>query len=321
MDQRASYPREVVTTLEDLVRFEWLVQSRRLLPSHPVYSILAGRHASRLRGRGLDFEEVRQYIAGDDIRYIDWRVTARTGSTHTKVFNEERERPGFIVLDQGSPMYFGSQRFFKSVTAAHIAALGAFYTVRRGDRVGGIVFNEDGYDYYPPRRNKESLQFYLQGIVGYNGRLPQRRVVQQNTSTLNEMLKRTASLVTHDYVINVISDLSAMDDGTRECLKKLSYHNDVILVHVYDPLEESLPDGRLVLTDGRSQMAWDNHRRHAPAGSLSPSDSLGAAYRKDFRALRAQLTEEFRQTRIPVVFFNTVDPVEDQVTRHMSAYG
>jgi len=306
----AGYPPEVVTTLEDLVRFEWLVQSRKLLPSHPVYSILAGRHASRLRGRGLDFEEVREYAPGDDIRTIDWRVTARTGETHTKVFNEERERPTFTVLDQSSGMFFGSQCFVKSVSAAHIAALGAFYTIKRGDRVGGIVFNDSDYAYFPPRRNKESLQYFLQGMVDYNHQLPLRREVKPNTAVLNDMLKRTASLVTHDYVISVISDLSMIDEATRESLKKMSFHNDVILIHLYDPLEEALPGGKLVFTDGKYQIGWDN-RRHR----------VGDAYRRDFQQMRKQLTDEFRHTRIPVVFFNTIEPVEDQVRQHLAAYG
>ena len=148
-------------------------------------------------------------------------------------------------------MFFGSQRFVKSVTAAHIAALGAFYTIKRGDRVGGIVFNDSDYSYFPLRRNKESLQYFLQGIVGYNQQLPMRQRIKPDPNVLNDMLKRTAALVTHDYVITVISDLSMIDETTRECLKKMSYHNDIILIHLYDPFEESLPDGRLVLTDGK----------------------------------------------------------------------
>jgi uncharacterized protein (DUF58 family) len=138
----SSYPPEIAVTLDDLMRYEWLVQTGKLLPSHPVYSILAGRHSSKLRGRGLDFEEVRPYIPGDDIRNIDWRVTARTGKTHSKVFTEEKERPTFILLDQTSWMFFGSTRFAKSVSAAQAAALGAFYTIKRGDRTGGIIFKE-----------------------------------------------------------------------------------------------------------------------------------------------------------------------------------
>jgi uncharacterized protein (DUF58 family) len=304
-----AYPIEVVTTLSDLMRFEWLVQSRKLLPSHPVYSILAGRHASKLRGRGLDFEEVRQYIAGDDIRNIDWIVTARTGEPHSKVFTEEKERPSFIVVDQSSCMFFGSKRFVKSVTAAHAAALGAFYTLKRGDRTGGLIFNEQGTDFIPPRRNKSSLQHYLQCLVKKNAQLPGRTEIRANTSLLNEALKKTTASITHDYVVTVISDFSMIDQETMELLQGMSYHNDVILLHIYDEQEEILPDGRLVLTDGEKQIVWNNQKKHQLA-----------SFKKDFSDMKKKLTEDFRHTRIPVVFFNTSIPVEDQVIQGMKRY-
>ncbi|MFT3823726.1 MAG: DUF58 domain-containing protein [Chitinophagaceae bacterium] len=305
-DSAAGYPPEVVTTLDDLMRFEWLVQSTALLPSHPVYSLLVGRHASKLRGRGLDFEEVRQYVPGDDIRNIDWLVTARTGKTHSKVFNEEKERPTFIVLDQSSWMFFGSQRYVKSVTAAQVAALSAFYTLKRGDRTGGIIFNEDGFDHISPRRSKGLLQYYLQCVVKRNELLPLRKTVYPNTNLLNRMLKQTASSVTHDYVIAVISDFSMIDEETKERLKIMSYHNDVILVHIYDAWDETLPDGKLVLTDGKHQVAWNNKKHH-----------WGEDYHTAFTKMREQLTAEFMHTGIPIVFYNTTEPVEDQVSYHM----
>src|SRR6202012_1822373 len=200
--KETSYPAEVVTTLQDLMRYEFLIQSGNLLPKHPVYAILAGRHASKLRGRGLDFEEVRHYVAGDDIRNIDWRVTALTGETHSKVFNEEKERPTFIVLDQSSQMFFGSRRFVKSVSGAHAAAVGAFYTIKRGDCVGGIVFNEEGYDYIQPKRSKALVQHFLQLVVNRNEVLPKRKIVKPNIET-------------------------------RQHLRNMSNHNDVILIHIY----------------------------------------------------------------------------------------
>jgi uncharacterized protein (DUF58 family) len=304
-----SYPLEVVTTLDDLMRFQWLVQPGGILPDHPVYSILAGRHSSKLRGRGLDFEEVRPYVPGDDIRNIDWRVTARTGKVHSKVFNEEKERPVFIVLDQTSWMFFGSRHFLKSVSAAHTAAISAFYTLKRGDRVGGIVFNEEGHDYSAPRRNKESLRYFLQSIVKRNSRLPLRSRIRPNTPWLNDILNETSSLITHDYVITVISDFSLIDNKTRELLKGIGNHNDVILVHLYDELEESLPDGRILLSDGRYQLTWNNSRH-----------DQGGSYQGNFREMRQRLTDEFRHTRIPIVFFNTADPIEDQLIKDLAKY-
>lgn len=300
------YPPEVVATLPDLLRFEYLVQAGHLLPAHPVYSLLAGRHASKLRGRGLDFEEVRLYVPGDDIRNIDWHVTARTGKTHSKVFNEERERPTFIVLDQTSRLFFGSQRYVKSVTAAHAAALGAFYTIKRGDRVGGIIFNEAGNDHIPPRRSKALVEHFLQCIVHRNQQLPHRTSIDNSAGPLNNILHRVQTAVTHDYVVTIISDFTVINDETKERLRNLSFHNDVILLHVYDPFEQALPDGKLVLGNGKKQIAWQNRRREA-----------GQRYSQAFDQWRQAITAEFRHTRIPIVFFNTSQPVEDQVRQSM----
>ncbi|MDI3319391.1 DUF58 domain-containing protein [Pinibacter soli] len=301
-NKQQAYPPEVATNLQDLMRYEYLVQAKNLLPSHPIYSILAGRHASKLRGRGLDFEEVRQYVAGDDVRNIDWRVTARTGLTHTKIFNEEKERPTFTILDQCSYMFFGSQRFVKSVTAAHAAALGAFYTIKRGDRVGGLIFNEDSYDHIAPKRSKALVQHFLQLIVNKNKLLPERKTIKPDVSRLNEMLRRTHSIVTHDYVIEVISDFTYINDETRHLLKSLSYHNDVIVIHVYDALDEALPDGKLILGDGRRQINWQNNKRN-----------WGRKYSDDFQDMQSHLINDMRHYRIPVVFFNTMQTVEDQI--------
>jgi uncharacterized protein (DUF58 family) len=304
--KKTEYPIEVVTTLQDLMRYEFLVQSGNLLPSHPVYAILAGRHASKLRGRGLDFEEVRHYVAGDDIRNIDWRVTARTGETHSKVFNEEKERPTFIVLDQSSSMFFGSQRFVKSVSAAHAAAIGAFYTIKRGDRVGGIIFNEDGYDFISPKRSKAVVQHLLQCVVNRNEKLPLRKVAEPNTGLLNSMLQRTQAVVTHDYVVTVISDFSTIDDETRQYLRNMSHHNDVILIHIYDALDEALPDGKLVLSDGKHQVAWQNSKK-----------KWGEKFKKSFADIQHELADEFSRYNIPIVFFNTAETIEDQVMHSM----
>lgn len=297
-----TYPPGVVITLEEMMRYEYYVQDIPLLPQHPVYTILAGRHASKLRGRGLDFEEVRVYVPGDDIRNIDWRVTARTGVTHSKVFNEEKERPAFLVVDQSSALFFGSQELMKSVVAAQVAALSAFYTVRRGDRVGGIVFNEDRNEYIPAARSKSHVQYLLTCIAELNAALPLRTVIRPHTPTLNEILHRTATLVTHDYVVTVISDFSSIDDDTIRYLEQMAAHNDVMLVHLTDPLEAQLPDGRLVLSDGNKQVLWSNDTKYN-----------GHRYTQDFETMKATLTDHFRNYRIPVIFIDTGAPVTSQI--------
>ncbi len=297
-----TYPVEVATTLNDLMRFEYMVHAGQILPNRPIYSLLAGRHAARMRGRGLDFEEVRLYVPGDDIRNIDWKVTARNMDTYSKVFNEEKERPTFTLLDQSSVMFFGSERYTKSVTAAHVAALTAFYTLKRGDRFGGLIFGDEGYDYLSPKRNKVLVEHFLQLVVARNNSLPGRAALTSNTPLINEMLSRAQRLVTHDYVITVITNGLMLDNDSKHLLRSLSYRNDVILVHVEDPMDRLLPPGKLVLTDGRRQINWNStHRR------------WGDAYTADYDQRIAALTEEFRPYRIPVSIMTTALPVEDQL--------
>ncbi|WP_349318522.1 DUF58 domain-containing protein [Chitinophaga sp. MM2321] len=293
------YPPGVVTSMEDLMRYEYYVQEIPLLPQHPVYSLLAGRHASRLRGRGLDFEEVRIYVPGDDIRNIDWHVTARTGVTHSKVFNEEKERPTFLLVDQSSMLFFGSSERVKSVVAAQLAALSAFYTIKRGDRVGGIVFNESGNDFITPKRSKEHVQYLLQSIVTKNRLLPERTQLLPNTQLLGNILQMARSVISHDYVLTVISDLSVMNDESRQHLRSIAMHNDVILIHITDPLEAVLPAGRLVLSDGEYQLLWENKHN--------------TRYSESYEAMKRSMVAEFRNYRIPVVFIDTATTVESQI--------
>jgi uncharacterized protein (DUF58 family) len=128
----------VYAELDDLVRLRFRARGYSFLPRQPVHSVLAGRHASRLRGRGINFEEIRHYLPGDDIRTMDWRVTARTREPHVRVYTEERDRPVLLVVDQRQSMFFGSRRAMKSVVAAEVAALAAWRVLKAGDRVGAL---------------------------------------------------------------------------------------------------------------------------------------------------------------------------------------
>src|SRR5215475_10388083 len=139
-DETAKMP-GVYVDLEDLIALEYGGRKVSFLPRQPVHSLLSGRFASRMRGRGLNFEEIRDYRAGDDIRSIDWKVTARLRKPHTRVFNEERDRQALLIVDQRLSMFFGSRLAMKSVTAAQAAAIGAWRVLAVGDRVGAIVFN------------------------------------------------------------------------------------------------------------------------------------------------------------------------------------
>ncbi len=303
------YPVEIVTTLDDLMRFEYMVQTGKILPDRPIYSILAGRHAAPMRGRGLDFEEVRKYVSGDDIRNVDWRVTARTNEAHSKVFNEEKERPTFFLLDQSSTMFFGSQNYVKSVVAAQISSLAAFYTIKRGDRFGGMIFNENGYDYVAPKRSRAHIQHFLQLAVNYNELLPSRKTVMPNTKYLNEMLQRAESLITHDYIVGIVTDILMLDDESKRYLQSISYHNDIILIHIEDPMDRELPGNQSILSDGEKQLLWSNQKKH-----------MGARFSTDYSNRLSDLIEKFRHYAIPVSVIDTVTPLEIQFISQMKTH-
>jgi len=132
----------VYVDLDELIRLQFKARGFSFLPRQPVHSLLSGRHASRVRGRGLNFEELRDYLPGDDPRTIDWKVTARTGTPFVRVYTEERDRPALLVVDQRINMFFGSRVAMKSVVAAQLAALGAWRVFDQGDRVGALVFDD-----------------------------------------------------------------------------------------------------------------------------------------------------------------------------------
>src|SRR5262249_29786429 len=175
----------VYVDLEQLIALEQKGRKVSLLPRQPVHSLLSGRYASRMRGRGLNFEEIRDYRTGDDVRSIDWKVTARLQSPHVRVFNEERDRQGLLVVDQRLSMFFGSRRGLKSVTAAETAAVIAWRILNVGDRAGGVVFNDRDVDEVRPQRSRRVVLQFLSSIVARNQALGIGRGITREPAMLN----------------------------------------------------------------------------------------------------------------------------------------
>jgi uncharacterized protein (DUF58 family) len=243
---------------DELIRLQFKVQGFSFLPRQPVQSLLAGRRASRLRGRGLDFEEIRRYIPGDDIRNMDWRVTARTQKPHTRVYTEEKDRPVLLVVDQRLSMFFGSQIAMKSVTAAEVAAMGAWRTLSVGDRVGALVFNDSEIREIPPHRSRQRVMQILETILKMNHALRVDGNIQPDPAMLNRMLEKVLQLAKHDYLVGIISDFSGANDETRRGVTRLAAHNDVIALFIYDPLEAHLPSfGKVIVSQGDLQLEVD----------------------------------------------------------------
>ena len=228
------------------------------LPSQPSSSVLNGRHVSRLRGRGLNFEEMRNYLPGDDIRAIDWKATARTGSPHVRVFTEERDRPALVVVDQRMSMFYGSRLNMKSVTAAEAAAIAGFRVLGAGDRIGGIVFNESEQREFAPHRSRQNLFAFLEALSEANKALHADNPATAEPGNLNRVLKSVARIARHDHLVLVLSDFDGIDTATEKHLGAIAAHNDLILGLVHDPSARALNrQPKAVLGDGRRQAEVD----------------------------------------------------------------
>lgn len=245
-------------SLEGLRQLEGKARQLSFLPRQPSRSVLSGRHASKLRGRGLNFEEIRNYLPGDDIRTIDWKVTARLGEPHIRVYTEERDRPALIVVDQRMSMFFGSVLNLKSVTAAEAAALAGFAILRAGDRVGGIVFGDRDMVEIRPQRSQRTLNAVLKTIVNGNRALRADTPPVASPMPIDRPLEAAAQIARHDHTILVFSDFDGIGANTRRVLSGLARHNNLVLVVVTDPLAQDLPRNlRLVVSDGDLQAEID----------------------------------------------------------------
>lgn len=243
--------------LSDLIGLRYPARKLDLKQRKRALSLLSGPNKTNFRGRGIDFEEVRAYQAGDDIRTIDWRITARTGDAHTKIFREERERQILVAVDQRSSMFFGSQHCCKSTLAAHLAALLSWAALQRGDRLGGLVFSEQEHREIRPRRSRRSVLGLLNHITDINRHLP----LEPNPGGLKfaEMLVELRRIARPGSGLFVVSDFSgALDDSALEHIYRLSRHMEITALHCSDPLEHRLPEaGRYSVTDGQATTQLD----------------------------------------------------------------
>ena len=255
----------------------------------------AGGHLSRLKGRGVEFDESRPYQPGDDLRTMDWKVTARTGKPHTKVFREERDRPVILWLDLRRPMLFATKGVFKAVRAAQTAALVAWSAVANGDRLGGLIFSDTEHVELRPRLGRRAALRMLRVISDTAFWEPRYAAAGTQPHTL-ERLTRVARPGSQIFLL---SDFRLLDDSFERHLRQLARHSDVSLVHFFDPVERSLPP------PGRYRVL---------AGSRSVAIDTGAAaerraYRDRFLERRARLATMARSPGVQLLECRTnMDP-------------
>ena len=242
----------------------------------------SGVRISRIRGRGMEYSESRIYLPGDDIRSIDWRVTARTGRTHTKLFHEERDRPVLFVVDLGDHMRFGTRTAFKSVVAAESASLLAWAAADNGDRVGGLVLAGGLAAESRVRPGRRGALGLLRALAGARDGTD----APAGGGALEDVLARALRVSRPGTLVIAISDFSGLRDQAERHLAKLREHNDLLCVWIHDRLEAvPPPPARYPIGDGRRTATLDTR-----------SGEVARAVARRFEGIETRITAACERT-------------------------
>lgn len=294
-------------TLAELIDIRHRVREVPLFSTPHRRSPLVGLHHSRLRGRGIDFDQVRIYQPGDDVRTIDWRVTARTQEPHTKLFHEERERPIYLLVEQSQHLFFGSGRNFKSVLAAQAASLVGWAALGHNDRVGGLVFGNGEHHEIKPRRSKQSLLQLLDRLVRVNRQLDGQQRVDPDAFGL--ALRRAREVLRPGSLAVILCDERTLSEAAEQQLSLLGRHVDLLLMPVFDPLDRALPAAGLL--------------RFAQYGARLELDTRDAGIRQAYRQLGEARTARWQRLadrlRVILMPLNTQYELVDQLREYLSA--
>ncbi len=211
--------------------------------SREIHAQQSGQHLSVRKGRGMDFTESRAYQAGDDVRFLDWRVTARTGKLHTKLYAEERERPVLLIVDLRAGLFFGTRRCFKSVLVAELASLLLWKNCQAGDKTGGVILTATGEQKsYRPQRSQAAAGRFIQGV----SRATQTSQTATDGLALVDALQSVRSFIETGTQCILISDFQSPADLQQQAsplqtrLSALAAQTALVLVAVHDPFEEQL---------------------------------------------------------------------------------
>jgi len=296
----------IYADINELRRLQYKTRGFSFMPKQPANSLLSGKHVSKLRGRGLNFEELRHYRPGDDIRAMDWKVTQRTGKPHVKVYTEEKERNVYLVIDQRMTMFFGSSHKMKSVIAAELAALMAWRVVETGDRVGAVIYNDDEIKVVPAKRGRSHVVNVLAEVIKKNHQLslsvPQS---DSDSRAFNKMLNKLHKISGHNALVILIGDGHGWNQQSTDHIKKIRQHSEVIACHVFDPLELDLPEmAQMVVSDGDKQIQFS-----------SQDKTTQHKYQAEITRQLKTYDDTAKKYRIPLLSINTIEPVDSQVRK------
>ncbi len=290
----------VRVTREELLQLRHSARDLPLDSRKAATSVISGTHVSRFRGRGMDYLESRGYQPGDDIRSMDWRVTARSGRAHIKVYQEERERPIVVMLDLGPGMFFATRGSFKSVIAARAAAMIGWAAVHNGDRIGALLFNGGHHELRPLAGSRGVLRL-IRTLVEMTDptRVPDGRSDSVSGQHLNDALMRLRRVARPGSLVFLLSDFYGCDTDTRRHLQYLRRHNDVIALQIVDSLEmQPPPAGHYAISDGHRSGLLDTR-----------STARRQAYLEYFASHHHAVRELMQQCAVPLQQLATTDSV------------
>lgn len=277
----------VVAELNELIDLRRYAQSVHYYPEGR--ALRSGLHLSRVRGRGMDFSEVRNYQAGDEIRHMEWRVTARTGKPHVKLYQEERERPTVILADFNPSMIFGTRIAFKSVVAARLASLLAWTVIKQGDRVGGFFFSATDHSEFIPRGRESGVLPLLASLSHYTTQSETQKTAKPRV--LSDALVRLRRVIRPGSILVLISDFYSMDAECEKHLTRLRANNDILAYHISDRIELAVPKPQhYAMTDGAEQLILDTR-----------SSAISTAYEQYCTQRVQQLQDQFKRLHIQYV--------------------
>lgn len=274
----------VVAELSELIDLQRYAQSNAYRPEGR--ALRSGAHLSAVRGRGMDFSEVRNYQAGDEVRHMEWRVTARTGKPHVKIYQEERERPVVILADFNPSMLFGTRIAFKSVIAARLAALLAWTVAKQGDRIGGVFFSALNHSEFTPRGRESGVLPLLASLSQYTAQSDEQQAAKP--VRLSDVLIRLRRVVRPGSIIVLISDFYSMDVESEQHLNRLRAHNDILAYSIADRIELAPPKpSQYAITNGKDELILD-----------TGLNAITRAYADYCQQRATQLQEQFKRLLI-----------------------
>ncbi|HAW94187.1 TPA: DUF58 domain-containing protein [Candidatus Azambacteria bacterium] len=286
--------------LPELLWYQRHTKVLNLKPTISIHSKLAGTYLARSKGRGMEFDEVRHYQPGDDVRTIDWRVTARSGKVHTKIFREEKERPVFIVTDLTDSMRFGSSLLFKSVQAAHLAAVIAWHVKEHGDKLGGLVFSNQQHRELKPQGRSHGVLRYLQALQQCH-----HGANNTNGLTLTQALGQQRRLSRPGSLVYILSDFNQLDEQALRHIRAISQHNEVTCCQISDPLELAIPHAASGIAAVRNNQLVVN--------AELANASLRRRYQQQQQLRRQQLATSLAQVGCKWLDISAGEPVISQL--------